>query len=332
MFFGHWFRRTLQTTEYAKKTPSYRARKLRLEPLEDRSMLTVIADIVFLYDESISGFQDNLKSWLSNLVAGTNGLHAALDNSGIDVRYGLVGYSGSPRSDPHSFVVGDDTSNSVFQRVWSETDHVDDINAAIALLEGNGGDAEDGWDAVEHAIAEYPFRNGAVPVLVHLQRGSARVMNNNNQFLVRDAVLAALESKNVLVNSMTVAQEGVETPIFELSPYVTGGLTDRWVLGVEADVADGVRDGLHDYYFIDTTDGTNATKPTTISNALQITFNGSNTGATGMVGSGKSILFAPGLTDGLGPTTTATGAYRAKSVLFQEVDMSSGTTAVSDGG
>lgn len=35
--------------------------------------------------------------------------------------------------------------------------------------------AEDGWCPLEHAIAEYEFRDGAVPVLVLVQNEEGRI-------------------------------------------------------------------------------------------------------------------------------------------------------------
>jgi hypothetical protein len=78
------------------------------------------------------------------------------------------------------------------------------------------------------------------------------------------------------------------------------------VLGVEADAADNSADGQHDYYLTETgttqTVAPEATKPATQADALQVSFNGSNTGASGMVASGKSVLIARNIPGGIGST------------------------------
>jgi hypothetical protein len=141
------------------KTSSPRPRSLRLERFEDRSMLAPMADVVFLVDESVSG--TTAGQWLDEAI---DTIDAQLrTTSGIDVRYGVVGY-------------GNDTAdygNNPFARSHlmsgapysAGSDQADDVQGAIASMNFAAG-GEDGWDAIEHAIAEYPFRNGAVPVLL----------------------------------------------------------------------------------------------------------------------------------------------------------------------
>jgi hypothetical protein len=100
--------------------------------------------------------------------------------------------------------------------------------------------------------------------------------------------------------------------LFDLSHY--GLHTDLRILGVEADAVDAYFDGQHDYHSVDdgTTPGTQQESATT-AEALQVSFSGSNTGATGMVGSGKSILIGEDLTGGIGATTDAEPASRIRS-------------------
>jgi hypothetical protein len=237
------------------------------------------------------------------MIGGTDGLDAALRATGndIDVRYGLVGYgqivdSNDDREPAHVHLV----SGAAFS---AGTDHVQDIQDAIDTLAGSNStnQREDGWDAIEAAIAEYPFRDGAVPVLVVLQTEGRTITNTT---LLREGILNALESKNVLVNTMIpgVAGGGEFQRLFDLAKY-DANLADEWVLGVEADRSgaasdptqnDDAIDGRHNYILIDESDGSLITeRSTTESDALQVSFDGSNTGVNGMVATGKSIPNIP---------------------------------------
>ena len=145
---------------YINRGIGCRSPHLRFEVLEDRRMLTTLADIVFLVDNSASDFAVT-KNWLDSIV---DDLDSSLRNENdIDVRYGVTAfgevYDNSLHRYAHSAVVDTDTSKSVFERLFSSgataQDHVDDLQAAIDHLIAveNGGD-EDGWDAIDHAIAE----------------------------------------------------------------------------------------------------------------------------------------------------------------------------------
>jgi hypothetical protein len=71
------------------------------------------------------------------------------------------------------------------------------LGQAIVNLESDGS-REDGWDAIDHAIAEYDIRDGAVPVYVLVQNDEGRLGDPNfshiNATLTRDGILAALKS------------------------------------------------------------------------------------------------------------------------------------------
>src|SRR3989304_3734301 len=98
------------------------------------------------------------------------------------------------------------SGKTMFDRLFSDgpngADHLADMQAAIAYLEGTGGDGEDGWDAIDHAVAEYDFRPGAVPVFVLVQNDQGRIAGSGfdgvNNTLIHDGILAALKSKNAL--------------------------------------------------------------------------------------------------------------------------------------
>jgi len=287
----------------ACRTSDHRNKRLRFEMLDDRRMLSTMADIVFLVDASGSESDFPAIDWLHSIVADLdNSLRAAND---INVRYGLVGFGQTDRF-AHSQVADFNPApgKTVFGRLWSENDHLNDIQSAMVNLENAvGGGNEDGWDAIDHAIAEYDFRPGAVPVFVLVQNDEGRIAGSGfdgvNNTLIHDGILAALKSKNVLLNTLTVgsAGGGGTQPIFDLAPY--GLSSDVRILGVEADAVDSLRDGMHNYHAFNTaTDSIPTSLPATTADTLQISHNGSNTGATGMVASGKSVLIGGPALDG----------------------------------
>ena len=281
-------------------------RNLRIEQLEDRHMLATMADIVFLYDESGSGQNEPTEQWLIDTVST---LETHFDPLGtgndIDARYGLVGFG-----DPDGFASSQVVNTSVPTDLFGDTTQ---LIAAIPSLDQQGK-FEDGWDAIEHTIAEYDCREGAVPVLVLIQNQEGR--NWVNTTLTHPRLLASLKSKNILLNTMTVGTGGSTlAAVFELTTYEvqSGDFSNLRVLGVEADQADDIADGLHDIHAFNTSGTLVANPPASESDALQISHKGSNTGATGMVGTGKSVLISQQLTGGLGASAAG---YRAKSFPF----------------
>lgn len=295
---------------------------LHFEALEDRRVLAGKADVVFVVDESGSGAQSNVNTWLAAQLfkdtAGTNHIAQGLASKGItDVQYGLVGYGKFFGTDApaHSHVVLPSGGGSLYG-------NADDLDSALNQL-STFGDFEDGWDAIEHVVSEYKFRTGAIPVVVLVQNEDGRVVFNKS--LTHQGVLASLESKGILLNTMIVGDRlnvGA-APVFSLAEYDPTS-TFR-VLGVEADVSgvdavpstlDAVPDGQHTFHSF------GAAPTATTSDALQVTFNGSNAGATGMIGSRKSVLFSKTLAGGIGPNGAG---YRAKNVNYSYEDMSDAT-------
>jgi hypothetical protein len=339
--------------------------KLCVEVLEDLCVLSTMADVVFLVDNSESDIVQGLHSnrWLRDVITGDfnrddikdpeeKDLSEVLAAQGIgDVRYGLVAFGEQYLVDntyrfAHSEPVGSQ-GVGVFDRLWSDgataTEHLSDLTAALDhLVENERGGVEDGWDAIDHAIAEYEFRPGAVPIFILVQNTEGRNIRNpfelppstivQNSTLMHDGILAALKSKNVILN--TIVQGRVESgtvhyPLFDLSRYevMPGDFSTIKVLGVDASYSGN---GMHAYHAYDTsTNSVPTTLPQTSSEALQISHNGSNTGATGMVATGKSILFGTNLSDGIGPSSAG---YRAKSVPFQSVEFTtSNSTSIAAG-
>jgi len=318
------------------------------------------ADIVFLLDESLSDGMTPTQEWVSRLVAGVdhdddgdrrpedNGdvfsLADRLADQGItDIQYGLVGFGQISSVDDsnrfaHSQLLEPGVPASLFGTPaispaanGPTTISTSQLNSVFNVNTAQDGGVEDGWDAIEHAIAEYDVRPNSVPIFVLVQNDEARVSLNDT--LTRDGVLSALQSKNAILNTMTVGNNFVDVegerqanwkPLFDMTPY--GLHADLRVLGVEADAADGVRDGAHDFYQVDTDLMNNGGVPnpvgTTNSQALQVSYNGSSTGDTGMVGSGKSVLIGKNFSGNIGPTAAG---YSAKSVPFEFQELTAPT-------
>jgi len=296
-----------------------RRRRGSIELLETRCMLSANADIVFLFDESDS--LDNFESLMDCLKTTVDDLETSLDNESVNTRYGLVGFGGVA----HSQLIDPDTMKDDQERLWGTA-----ANLADAVSDDLGetpNSSENGWDALEHAIAEYDFRDDAVPVFILIQNQEGRVTNTETDMWVRRGIESALKSKNVVLNSIVAGTIGTpQEPLFELTEY--GLDSDYRVLGVDADIADGVRDFEHDYHVIDTTgNGSLVTSPgTTQADTLQVSYNGSNTGATGMVATGKSVVMDWIMSDGIGDETIDVEEYRAKEVPFAPETFSSPQT------
>lgn len=132
-----------------------RSTQLSFESLEDRRMLTTMADIVFLVDNSRSDSEEMLetKQWLEDVVTGDdnhndirdtgeNDLSERLAAQGVtDVRYGLVAFGEGNSIGfrfAHSEVVDTDATKSIFERLFSSgatpADHISDLTAALDHL------------------------------------------------------------------------------------------------------------------------------------------------------------------------------------------------------
>jgi len=325
--------------------------RLSYEILESRVMLTgTQADIVFLVDESLSATtgvfpneQPIKHVWLEGLIERLEESTFAdsLTSKGIDdIQYGLVGF-GDDSPFAHSQVV--DAGETMYANtLWGDLADMTGSSGAISNLENGRGsnpgvaDVEDGWDAIEHAIMEYRFRDGSVPIFVLVQDEEGRFTQNRT--VTHTGLLKSLESKNIILNSLVAGQNQLldalgdePDPLFDLSVYDDPSnpndnfSSDIRILGVEADETDAIFDGQHDFHWLDTNvENTVVDVPTeTTSEALQISYNGSNTGPNAMVGSRKSIEFSQGITGDIGPTAAG---YSARSIPFAPVDMSSGTT------
>lgn len=286
----------------------------RVEKLEDRRVLSATADIVFLIDES--GSTDNQNDWLADVVTK---LDARLEAVGIaNNRFGLVGFAESSNSEyAHTRVLDPlDTSNLLNPGGGGgDGDTFFGTAEQLAFSADNSfadGGTEDGWDAIEHAVAEYNYRPGAVVLFVLLQNGEGRSVafgNDLNESLTRDGILAAVGSVDGLFNAVVSApfDSAVGNP----------------VLGVEADSADSAIDGehiahVHNVVVVDTVPP----------DALQVSHDGSNIGPTGLVASGKSVEIGLNVTPGIPPSAFG---YAAAGVTYAFEDISSTGTQVLQG-
>lgn len=323
-----------------KRHTSLSSRRLKFESVEERRMLTAMADVVFLVDESATDTNTGTQAWLSTII---DELDTAFAADSINVKYGLVGFGDGSQSSPdfaHSHLLGPSGSKQQFT-----TDYAFLASAISTDLVDTGVEnSEDGWDSLEHAIAEYDIREGAVPIFVLVQGDQGRTYLNDT--LTHDGVWRALESKDAVLNSVIAGgllfdgvpatgtiDEPIDEPgvdlswarIFDLTAYETtvGDFTDIYVLGVESDAADGVNDRQHDFVSFDIVNHTTPTAlPTTTSDTLQVSFNGSGTGTTGLVGSRKSLVISEQLQGGIGGVPSDANDYRAKRAPFSIADMS----------
>ena len=197
--------RLFQYSPYGRVADS--KHRLFFEKCEDRRMLAAMADVVFLVDESQSTDDPStnvplVHSWLENAVPA---IQSTFDSVGvdIDVTYGMVGFgeqddNGTPTN------LNDDTFRFAHSQLMGSgnlfTSELSELTFAINPGLADFGGFEDGWDALEHAIAEYDFRPGAVPVLVLVQNEEGRVPLSDT--LTRDGIFAALRSKNANLNVM----------------------------------------------------------------------------------------------------------------------------------
>ena len=149
------------------------------------------ADVIFVVDES--GSMGGEHDWIGGMVTS---LDTELNNAGISGnQYGLVGFGGSTLGshfDPHSH----DTSGIGSPGTWL---NAGGLSSASTTLVTSGG-TEDGYLGIDWAINNYSFRSGAATNFVLITDEDRDVANNNN--LVKQDVLDALNNKNAQLNSV----------------------------------------------------------------------------------------------------------------------------------
>ncbi len=183
---------------------------MRIEPLEDRSMLSGATDIVFLFDESQSTGSIQ-QDWLSSAVVNVD---ASLAAAGVtNRRYGLVGFGDASNEFAHTHLVDPTDTNQDGEKFFGSAAQ---LATATSKLKADGLH-EDGWDAIEHTVAEYNFNPGAAVMFVLIQNTDGRWRDNLVSW-TREGILETLKSQNVTLCSIVEAS-------FDPDMYGTGGLT-----------------------------------------------------------------------------------------------------------
>jgi hypothetical protein len=163
---------------------------------------SVTADVVIIVDES--GSMNTEHAWIPGMVST---LDTALVGAGVTGnRYALVGF-GSPSHDP----APDPPYESAHKHLLGGSDWTltpsdfTNPNPSLAL----DGGTEDGWEAIDYALNNYTFRTeaGLNFILITDEERDDTVP------LTYSGVLAALQSKNVLLNTVVDAtfKDGTNT-------------------------------------------------------------------------------------------------------------------------
>jgi|GEM_PF-1022227 len=141
------------------------------------------ADVVFVVDES--GSMSGEHRWISGF---TFGLESHLQANGVGYSeaenlYGLVGYTSNPRS---------------FQIDGVLMGSLNGLMTATGLLRTSGG-TEDGWEAIQFALQDYPIRDGSAHnVILITDEGR----DNTDTSITFESLLQELNGAEVILNSV----------------------------------------------------------------------------------------------------------------------------------
>lgn len=165
-----------------------------------------MADIVLLVDESGSS-TDSESGWLANMLLA---LETEFVQKGFTSnRYGVVGFANAQSSDQfaYSYLLDGQLFGSAIDAV-----------AATGRLVHTGGD-EDGWDSLEHAVAEYDFRPGAAVHFILLSDEPRRTVVNTtltpddnpltttiNESLLSTAIRPVIDARNATLTAITTSE------------------------------------------------------------------------------------------------------------------------------
>jgi hypothetical protein len=143
------------------------------------------ADFIFVVDES--GSMSGEHSWLGQSIGD---LELALQGKGVGVgseenRYGLIGFGGSYYGTNRSLSVGGNLFGSASE-----------LSRATNSLVTNGS-LEDGYSAIDYALNNYSFRDGAAVNFVLITDEDREIRSNSVNF---NSILNGLQSKNALLN------------------------------------------------------------------------------------------------------------------------------------
>ena len=286
-------------------------RNARYEVLEDRRMLASDADIIFLVDKSSSLGTEY--DWIADIVTRPGGLDDFLKApaQNISPRYGLVGFGNDQLGAfGHSHLLDVNDVNSDGDTLFGDSTQLSVVAEAVI----NSGSNEDVWDAIEHTIAEYNFREGAAVILVAFRRDDNVTFAGNSSAptgtqsvsaqITRDGVIDAMKSYNASLNTIVVA---------EFDP-----LLGEYVLGIEADEADGNVNGEQIAHVVNPT----SNQPTS-PDFVQASHNGSASGAGTAIDTGTSIRIArSGPAELAGPSVAGYRAQALASSAFEDISAS----------
>ncbi len=297
------------------------SRLMRLESLEDRRMLSAEADIVFLVDKSMSSTEEY--TWIGDMVSKEDGLDDYLTDPlrDIDPRYGLIGFGDTGETGAlgygfsHVLDAGDmyPVGNPDGDLLFGDASQLD---AIVNNLNKSGSD-ERVWDSIEHAIAEYEFREGAAVIFVAFRRsdsGTPFAGNSPEHGAVQthEGILAAMQSYNATLN--TVVQATFDSAMFG---------PDGFVLGVEADETDGDTNGEHIAHVVNGVEVDQLIIP----HFLEVSHDGTNSGT--FVDTGKSILISTNATNEIAGPNFADYRAESSNEVFDDISPAgSGTGAL----
>ena len=196
--------------------------------LSESSGATVMADLVFLVDNS--GSMDDEADTIAN---GIDAWSKLLANSGLDIRFGVVGYDGeitgaldiATSAELSAFL------NKEYTYGTSRTHYFAGPNAAelqsLAPSYYNGGDMDEcGMAALHFANNHFKFRNGANRIYVNFT-------DEPNYHMERDTLRTSWlinnwESQLGTVHSVFSAKEGTEAEVKEYVDYNAWGSSTIW--------------------------------------------------------------------------------------------------------
>jgi len=273
-------------------------------------MLAKDADILFLVDKSASAGMEF--SWIADFVTRSGGLDDYLTDHerGITPRYGLIGFGdGNFSPEGHSHVLDGNDSNSDGDKLFGNAAQL----ASVVSELSNQGSNEQVWDAIEHTIAEYEFRDGAAVIFIIFRRddlqGNDSFAGNEPRSIFANhtftGTLATLKSYNVTLNAVVEAM---------FDPAM-----GEFVLGVEAEHTDRPAAGYHVAHVYEPL----ANQPTP-PDVLLASYNGSISGT--YLESGKSIRISTSATAQIAGPSAAD--YRAEATTYAFEDISSTGAAI----
>jgi hypothetical protein len=180
---------TFSVTSCLKPAVSISAALILAIGLTPSAQAASFADFVFVIDES--GSMSGEHSWLGQSIGE---LELALQGKGVGVgseenRYGLMGfgsaYNGGYYGTERSLSVGGNLFGSASE-----------LATATQSLVTNGA-WEDGYSAINYALNNYSFRDGAAVNFVLITDEDRDISANSVTF---DSILNGLQSKNALLN------------------------------------------------------------------------------------------------------------------------------------